>query len=74
MTSHLEQFCISNNDIECQWLEVMNLNQRNIVLCNLYRPLQGDVERFVAHLELCLENIDITTKDVFIMGDVNIDF
>ena len=72
--THLERLCTSNTDIECQWIEIVNLNQRNIMICNAYRPPQGNVENFISYLESCLENIDFSIYDVFIMGDINIDF
>ena len=67
-------FCISNNNIECQWLEITNPNQRYFIFCNAYRPPQGDIDEFVTYLESCLKLLDFTTHDVFIIGDFNIDF
>ena len=73
-STHLTDFFASNDDIECQWIELINTNQRNIVICNAYRPPQGDVDNFISFLETCLENLDLSTRDIFIMGDFNVDF
>ena len=69
----LDKLNMCNNDIECQWLELKLPTQRNVIICNTYRPPQGNVTNFLDHIELCLEQIDYIRKDVFIMGDTNID-
>ena len=64
---------ISCGNIECQWIELCYEHQRNIIIGNVYRPPNGDVDEFIEHLENCIGKIDTGKKDIFICGDVNID-
>ena len=41
---------------------------------NIYRPPQGKVDSFSNFLELAINSIDLNKKDIFILGDFNIDF
>ena len=65
---------ISCADIECQWIELCYENQRNIIIGNVYRPPNGDVDNFIDHLENCISNMDLGKKDIIICGDINIDW
>ena len=56
---------ISNEDVECMWLELRFSNQRNII-ANIYRPPQGNKQNFITYLEEKIDTIN--------MGDYNIDF
>ena len=59
--------------IECQWVELSFPKQKNVIICNLYRPPQGNIKKFLEYVESCMERIDYVRKDLFIMGDTNID-
>ena len=71
--STVEHLSNSSQNIECQWVELCFEKQRNIIVGNMYRPPQGDVEIFIKYVEGCIEEIDLSKKDVYIFGDVNID-
>ena len=70
----LKDMNVCNTYVECQWLQISFPNQLNIIIGNVYRPPQGNVESYIEYMEGCLENIDYVHSDVFIMGDINIDF
>ena len=40
----------------------------------MYRPPQGDIDSFIQHLENVFDNIDLDNIELFIMGDLNVDF
>ena len=63
----------SSNIVECQWIELCFAKHRNIIVGNCYRPPQGSVDLFLEYIEKCIENFDTNRKDIFILGDVNID-
>lgn len=70
--SHLNA---SNNNIECQWLKINQPNMRKIIICNCYRPPTGSVEIFIDYLNDKINSIvDGTNYDIFVMGDMNIDY
>ena len=48
-SGHIVDFEFSNVDIECQYLEVIFDKQRNVLIVNIYRPLQGNITDFVKH-------------------------
>ena len=64
----------STKDLEIQNIELLFKNQKNVLVINLYRPPQGNVENFVNAIDIALQNIDLTKKDVIILGDFNVDF
>ena len=69
----LEDRNISTPHVECQWIELCFENQRNIIVGNIYRPPQGDIEEFTTYLDTCIENFDLANRDVYILGDINVD-
>ena len=73
-THSLSIFNASCQNIECQWVKIIQENQRNIVIANLYRPPQGNVKKFVDYLEGVVENLDLDKEDLILLGDFNIDF
>ena len=63
----------SDNNIEIQWILLKPSNQRNIVIANLYRPPQRNIKVFLETLTM-LNEVDTDKQDVFLIGDVNIDY
>ena len=45
-----------------------------MVIVNIYRPPQGNIELFIESLEIRLSNLNLDRVELFIMGDFNIDF
>ena len=70
----IPELTISTKDIECHNFELILGNQKNVLIVNLYRPPQGDVDIFINLFDLALQNIDFVRKDIIILGDFNIDF
>ena len=68
----LDNLNACNVNIECQWIIIKSDFQRNIIICNAYRPPQGSVKTFIDYLENCLEVIDYVHTDVIIMGDITL--
>ena len=65
---------ISCIDIEIQWISIRKENNRILYIANLYRPPQGNIKKFNDYLANCLNSLsNISKKDIFIMGDFNID-
>ena len=64
---------ISSRDIEMQWVSIKQPHSKLIVIGNLYRPPQGNIDTFTQVLENSLLQIDMTTTELYIMGDFNID-
>ena len=73
-THDVQPYNISCQNIECQWVKIILQKKRNVIIGNLYRPPQGNVQQCIDYLEGVLENMDLSKEDVFIMGDFNIDF
>ena len=63
----------SNKDMESQWVSVKQPNSRTILIGNIYRPPQGNIETFTQVLEDILAGMDLSKIEIFIMGDFNID-
>ena len=64
----------SNRNIECQWISIKQNHNKMIVIGNMYRPPQGDIDPFIQYLENVFDDFDLDNIELFIMGDLNIDF
>ena len=64
----------SNADIEAQWSIIYSPKCRNVAICNVYRPPTGNVKRAIDYLEESLGSFDLERTDVFILGDLNINY
>ena len=64
----------SSKDIESQWITIKQPHCKQIVIGNIYRPPQGNIDNFIETLDGNLTNINIDRVELFLMGDFNIDF
>ena len=67
---HLNTSC---KDIEIQWISIRQPNSKVIIIGNLYRPPQGNIENCTQVLENALDDIYMNRTEVYLMGDFNID-
>ena len=70
----LDELNVTNEHIETQWIYVHRPNCENVITCNLYRPPAGDLTKALAYVDECLKTINLSKVDVFIMGDMNVDY
>ena len=49
-------------------------HSKDIIYCNIYRPPSGKLKYFLDYLEGCLARINTDKNDIFIMGDINVDY
>ena len=71
---NFKRFNCSNKYIECQWVSMKQNHNKLILIGNLYRPPQGDVDVFTQYIENVLDEIELDSIELFLMGDYNIDF
>ena len=64
----------STKHIESQWVSIKQNHSKIILIGNMYRPPQGDVDIFIQYLENVFDDIDLDKTEIFLMGDFNIDF
>ena len=62
-----------SNLLETLFVEILIPGRRNIVLGVVYRPPQGNISLFMSELQDMLLNPLLSNKDLFLMGDYNID-
>ena len=63
----------SNRDIESQWVTIKYPNSRTILIGNIYRPPQGNIDKFNQVLEEFFNKLDLRKFEILLMGDMNID-
>ena len=68
-----ENLNCSSKDLECQWVNIKQPNSKQIIIGNIYRPPQGNIDNFIEGLELRLSNFNLDRLELFLMGDFNID-
>ena len=64
---------ISLKQSETLFLEIMKPKGKNIIIGLIYRPPHGKVNLFCEDLETCLHTITKEEKQIYLMGDFNID-
>ena len=61
------------SDIESIWLQILLKNTRPIFLCSVYRPPSSTVN-WIDGFSCQLDKVTTLDNEVYIMGDLNIDF
>ena len=59
--------------VEDLFIELINMNGKNAVIGVIYRPPNSSVETFLEKLDICLDGVSEEDKDIYLMGDFNID-
>ena len=70
----LTKHSVSESYIEAQWTQINRENCKNIVICNIYRPPEGDLDKALKYLNTCLKSINRSKSDLYILGDLNVDY
>ena len=70
----LDHLHTSNTDLEAQWLRINRDLARDIVVCNLYRPPTGNVDKAIKTLNKNLCDNSVKNAEVFILGDWNVNY
>ena len=74
-TNTLAHLNTSQNYMENVWFEINRAKAKNMVICVLYRPPSGDIQRFCNHLtEQVNSIIENRNVELFVLGDFNINF
>ena len=63
----------STDHYETVWVEIENTKDKNILICCAYRHPSYDPEIFTDYMQDLLSNSSVTNKQVYILGDFNID-
>lgn len=62
----------SNIHFQALWIEILNPKAKNVI-CGLVYRQHNNAEVFLEYLSNTLEDISCSNKDIFLMGDFNID-
>ena len=60
--------------LEAQWMKVERPTVKNIILCNMYRPPEGDLSKAIEYLNKCIQQLNSAKCDIFILGDWNVNY
>ena len=61
-----------STSFETVWVEVENRNGKNYLFCCAYRHPSSDLDSFSEYLQEILSNPALSNKQVFILGDFNV--
>ena len=61
-----------SDEYETMWAEVETYREKNILICCAYHHPSTEIEHFTEYIQRTLSNPTVTTKQVFILGDFNI--
>ena len=61
-------------DIEAQWSIIHRPHCKDMVLCNVYRPPSGKLDRALTYLNECIKTLDLCKMELYILGDLNVNY
>ena len=64
----------STKDLEANWVLLQRAHCKDAVICNLYRPPSGCLQKAIDYLCSKLESISLDKTEVFLIGDLNVNF
>ena len=70
----IQEMDMSSEYIEGQWFYLHRQNCKDIVVCNVYRPPKGDIQKAITYLEDSLKTLNLKKVDLFLLGDLNINY
>ena len=70
----LGELDLSGTHIEAQWTLIHRPHCKNVVICNVYRPPDGNLDAAVTYLDECLKVVNTSKVDVFLIGDMNVNY
>ena len=70
----LDKLSTSTTFTEAMWIKIKRRRCKDLVVCNLYRPPNGNLKDAIDYLNKSLLSINISKVDLYIMGDMNIDY
>ena len=73
-TIELKKLSTCTTFIEAQWLKIVNKHSSNVVLCTMYRPPEGELEKAIVYMNNCLRALNTAKNDIYILGDWNVNY
>ena len=68
-----EELNVTSAVLESLFVELIIPNGKNILIGVIYRPPRSNLDAFLTNMQNLVQNPILTNKDVFLMGDFNID-
>ena len=62
----------AGDEYETIWAELETSREKNILICCAYRHPNTEIEHFIEYIQSTLSNPTVANKQVFILGDFNI--
>ena len=63
---------ICNPDIEALTIEIIKENKKNLIITGIYRPPRSDEKNFRKEYKKLIENKNEINKQIFLIGDINL--
>ena len=70
----LEDYGRSDGNIEAQWSIIYRPHCKDVVICNIYRPPTGSLEKAIVYIDDILQLFNLNKVEVYIMGDMNVNY
>ena len=64
----------SNMDIEAQWTLIHRDHCKDMIICNIYRPPRGNIQKAISYLDECFKQVRADRVEIFVLGDLNINY
>ena len=63
----------SSIDLESQWISINQPHSKQLIIGNIYRPPQGNIETFIEKMDFILSSFNLNRVEIIVMGDFDID-
>ena len=70
----LDDLNTSTKNVEAQWTYIHRTNCKDMVICNVYGPPTGDLSKAISYLDECLNTLNMSKTDLFMIGDFNVNY
>ena len=74
VSESLDDLNKSDGNLEVQWVLIHRPHSKNIVIGNIYRPPSGNLKTALTYLDECLNTINLSKINVFLLGDLNVNY
>ncbi len=69
-----EDLKICTNEFEAVWVEIVNKKSKNVIIgCTYRHPHDYNIEDYSIYMQNCFNKINRENKEVYLLGDFNID-
>ena len=64
----------STRDIEVQWIIISREHCKDVIVCNVNRPPNGNLVKAIGYIDECIKLFDLNEAEIFMLDDMNVNY